>query len=99
MFSEELAYKIDLIARSEIETYGLPTIRHYSLSLEKGKELAKRLNADVNLVSAGIALMDIKLGQAAKEGKQIQHVQYCVDYARKILHLNYSRRSMFEPVR
>lgn len=85
MFSKELAEKIDAIAREEIATYGLPTIRHYTLSMEKGIDLAKRLNADVNLVIAGVALMDIKLGQAAKEGHQPQHVKYCVDFAEKVL--------------
>lgn len=85
MFSKELADKIDAIAREEIATYGLPTQRHYDLSLAKGIELAKKLNADVNLVQAGIALMDIKLGQAAREGHQPEHVKYCVEYAEKLL--------------
>lgn len=85
MFSKELADKINEVALEEIATYGLPTQRHYNLSLEKGIELAKRLKADVDLVRAGIALMDIKLGQAAKEGNQAQHVKYCVEYSDKIL--------------
>lgn len=85
MFSKELADKIDAVAREEIATYGLPTLRHYELSLAKGMELAKKLNADVNLVQAGVALMDIKLGQAAKEGHQPEHVKYCVEYAEKLL--------------
>lgn len=41
MFEQSLANKIDAVARKEIETYGLPTQRHYNLSLEKGVELAK----------------------------------------------------------
>ena len=85
MFSKELADKIDMVAREEISTYGLPTIRHYELSMENGLKLAKRLNANENLVKAGIALMDIKLGQAAKEGHQAQHVKYCVEFAEKLL--------------
>lgn len=85
MFSKELADKINEVALEEIATYGLPTQRHYELSLEKGIELAKRLKADVDLVRAGIALMDIKLGQAAKEGHQPEHVKYCVEYSEKIL--------------
>lgn len=85
MFSRDLADKINELALNEIDTYGLPTKRHYELSMEKGIELAKKLNADVNLVQAGIALMDIKLGQAAKEGHQPEHVKYCVEYAEKIL--------------
>ena len=85
MFSQELADKIDAVAREEISIYGLPTLRHYELSQEKGANLANRLKADVNLVKAGIALMDIKLGQAAKEGHQPQHVTDCVDFSEKLL--------------
>lgn len=85
MFSEELVQKIDAIARNEIVQYGLPTLRHYDLSLEKGVELANKLHADVNLVRAGIALMDIKLGQAAAEKQQAQHVEISVNFAKKIL--------------
>jgi len=85
MFSKELADKIDAVAREEIAAYGLPTLRHYELSQEKGAELAKKLNADVNLVKAGVALMDIKLGQAAKEGHQPQHVKDCVEFSEKLL--------------
>jgi len=85
MFSKELADKIDVIAREEISAYGLPSLRHYELSQEKGADLAKRLNADPYLVKAGLALMDIKLGQAAKEGNQPQHVKYCVEFSEKVL--------------
>ena len=66
MFSKELADKINEVALEEIATYGLPTQRHYELSLEKGIELAKRLKADVDLVRAGIALMDIKIRTSSK---------------------------------
>lgn len=85
MFSKIIADKIDSIACTEIERYGLPTARHYKLSMEKGVEIAQKLNADVQLVRAGIALMDIKLGQAAKEGKQPQHVAICKEYAEGLL--------------
>ena len=38
MFSKELADKINVIAQKEIALYGLPTKRHYELSMEKGIE-------------------------------------------------------------
>lgn len=85
MFDKVLAKKIDEVARNEIIQYGLPTERHYNLSMEKGLDLAKKLNVDEHLVMAGIALMDIKLGQAAKEGHQPDHVKYCVEYSEKLL--------------
>lgn len=93
MFSKEIAEKIETIAREEISRYGLPTIRHFDLSLEKGLELAEKLNADKNLVRAGISLMDIKLGQAAKEGHQPEHVQYCLEFTKELL----ERFSVTEP--
>lgn len=82
---KEIAQKCDYYARKEIEAYGLPTIRHYELSMQAGIKLAELLNADVDLVVAGVALMDIKLGQSAKEGKQPQHVQLSRDYAQELL--------------
>lgn len=85
MFSKDLSEKIDAVARTEISKFGLPTLRHYELSQEKGAELATKMNADVNLVKAGIALMDIKLGQAAKEGHQPEHVKDCVEFSEKLL--------------
>jgi hypothetical protein len=86
MFSKELADKIDAVARQEIAQYGLPTERHYNLSLQKGIELAGKLNADENLVKAGVALMDIKLGYAAKVlNEQPAHVKYCEEFAESLL--------------
>jgi hypothetical protein len=86
MFSKEIAEKIDAVAREEIAQYGLPTERHYNLSMQKGLELASKLHADENLVKAGVALMDIKLGYAAKVlNAQPAHVKYCVEFAESLL--------------
>jgi hypothetical protein len=86
MFSKEFAEKIDAVAREEIAQYGLPTERHYNLSMQKGLELASKLHADENLVKAGVALMDIKLGYAAKVvNDQPGHVKYCVEFAETLL--------------
>ena len=86
MFSKELAEKIDAVAKEEIAQYGLPTERHYDLSMQKGLELARKLQADENLVKAGAALMDIRLGYAAKVANdQPGHVKYCVEFAETLL--------------
>jgi hypothetical protein len=86
MFSKEIAEKIDAAAKAEIAQYGLPTERHYDLSMQKGLELAKKLQADENLVMAGVALMDIRLGYAAKVANdQPGHVKYCVEFAETLL--------------
>ncbi|MDR3293394.1 MAG: hypothetical protein LBT20_04740 [Clostridiales bacterium] len=86
MTNKELADNIEYVAKKEIEEFGLPTKRHYDLSLEYGIELAKRLRVDVDVVRAGVALMDIKLGQSAKEGKQPQHVEICKQFTEELLH-------------
>ena len=85
MTTKELSIKCDEYARKEIERYGLPTIRHYELSMSAGIKLASSLGADVELVKSGISLMDIKLGQCAKEGCQAQHVEASFDYAKELL--------------
>ena len=86
MFCKETAEKIDAIARKEIVQYELPTERHYNLSMQKGLELANRLRADENLVKAGVALMDIKLGYAAKVvNDQPGHVKYCLEFTETLL--------------
>jgi len=86
MFNKEIADKIDAVAKAEIAQYGLPTERHYDLSMQKGLELAKKLQADENLVRAGVALMDIRLGYAAKVANdQPGHVKYCVEFAETLL--------------
>jgi hypothetical protein len=61
-------------ARKEIEQYGLPSMFHFDLSLQKGHWLAEMFGADVNIVNAGIAFMDLKLGEAFKRGVQNQHI-------------------------
>jgi len=86
MFCKIIAEKIDAVAREEIAKYGLPTERHYNLSMQKGLKIARKLNADENLIIAGVALMDIKLGYAAKElNEQAAHVKYCVEFAEALL--------------
>lgn len=76
---------INEIALQEIEKFGGPSLSHYNLSMQKGEEIAKKLNANVEIVKIGIALMDIKLGEAIKNGKQEQHVKLSYDFAKNLL--------------
>ena len=80
--------QINKIALNEIERFGGPSLPHYNLSMIKGEELAKKLKANVDLVKCGVALMDIKLGEAISLGKQAEHVKLSYDYAKKILEEN-----------
>lgn len=83
MISDKLVSDSINYARAEIEKYGLPSMFHLNLSLEKAREIAEKMGADAQLAVVGTALMDIKLGEAFKTGKQPQHVQMGVDASRE----------------
>jgi len=85
MISEKLASGSVEYAYSEIEKYGLPTKLHFDLSLKKGREIAEKLDADTALVQVGVALMDIKLGEAFSTGRLAEHVRMGVEAARDFL--------------
>jgi hypothetical protein len=72
-------------ALSEIEKFGLPDRTHFDISEKKALELAERLGADKSVVRAGVALMDLKLGQAFKEGRLKEHISMGVEAAREFL--------------
>lgn len=55
------------------------------MSEKKALELAKALEADENIVHIGVCLMDLKLGQAIKEGKVKEHVKMSVDASKEFL--------------
>lgn len=70
------------LALSEIEAFGTPHLIHFEISEKKAIELAGILNADQIIVQTGIHLMDLKLGQAMKDGDVPSHVRMSVDAAR-----------------
>jgi hypothetical protein len=72
------------LAISEAEKYGLPSPFHVNLSYEVGQRLAKELNADAKIVAVGTYLMDCMLGQAFKEGRQVEHVAMSAEKAKKM---------------
>lgn len=82
---QEVATKAEKYARDEVEKFGLPATTHLDISLEKGIELAEKLNADVNIVKIGVCLMDIKLGQAFHEKIVPQHVKMSSDASKEFL--------------
>lgn len=85
MITERLETDSITYARSEIEKYGLPTTIHFELSIDKAGEIAEKLGADTRLARIGAALMDIKLGQAFKEGRLSEHVKMGVEATRAFL--------------
>jgi len=81
----EVVLAADAVARKEIEQYGLPSLFHYELSMEKAEMLAKKANANVELVKIGLALMDVKIGQAFAEKRLAEHVAMSSDFAKTFL--------------
>lgn len=72
-------------ALEEIQEYGTPYITHLEISRNKALELAKLYSADPFIVEVGAYLMDVKLGQALKEGRIEDHVRMSADATKKFL--------------
>lgn len=85
MITQELVEKAKEFAYSEIEKFGLPTRLHFDISLAKGIEISKALNADERLVTIGVCLMDIKLGEAFAQKKLAEHVKMGVEASNTFL--------------
>lgn len=77
--------KIKEFAYSEQERTGMPLKQHIDLSCEKAKELTDKLNADVDIVTAGTLLMDCVIGTAIQEGRITEHVQMCLNKTNEFL--------------
>ncbi|HIH11180.1 TPA: hypothetical protein HA241_03255 [Candidatus Woesearchaeota archaeon] len=73
------------LALAEINKFGLPDPIHFEISAQKAIELATKLGADNLIVSVGIVLIDLKLGQASQQSNVPQHVAMSVDAAREFL--------------
>ena len=82
---KDLVKNADKYAREEIESYNVPAPYHYDIAMEKAIELAEKLNADVDIVKIGAALMDCELGKANKNGTPEKHIEMSVDKTREIL--------------
>jgi len=72
-------------AISEIEKFGAPNLIHFEIAEKKAIQLAEKLNANKEIVQVGVYLMDVKLGQALKEGKLSQHVEMSSKASKKFL--------------
>jgi hypothetical protein len=81
----DLTRLADAAARKEIELTGLPTFVHYELSYAKAAELADRLGARKDLVLIGIALIDLKLGEAFHKKRLADHVQMSAAASEELL--------------
>ncbi len=85
MITPQLISQITDLAKGEITKYNAPSPTHFEMSLKKGKEFAKKLKARQDLVTLGICLMDVKLGEAMHAGKITEHVAMSLAYTKEIL--------------
>ncbi len=85
MSMTEVAISADFYAKQEIEQYKLPAHLHYDLSYRKAIEIAQEVKANIDLVRIGVALMDIKLGEAFQRGELGKHVEMSVDASVRFL--------------
>jgi hypothetical protein len=72
-------------ALSEIKKYGAPSLLNFQTSNQKGLWIAKKMKADQNIVQLGTRLMDVKLGEALREGKLAEHVERSSAWARQFM--------------
>lgn len=82
---DKLIRKLRKFAYSEVERTGMPIKMHIELATVKGIDLAKKLNANIEIIEAGTLMMDCVLGNAIKEGKIKDHVDMCYQKTKEIL--------------
>lgn len=82
---DKLLLKLKEFAYSEVERTGMPIKMHVDLATAKGIELAKKFNADLEIVEAGTLMMDCILGDAIQEGRVKDHVEMCYAKTKEIL--------------
>ena len=74
------------LAKEMSEKYGkTPPFDHTELIVRKGQELAKKLNADIKLVTVSCYLIDVGLSKAYQEGKVKEHVKMSSGIAKDFL--------------
>ena len=68
------------------EKYGkMPPFDQTDLMAKKGQEIAKKLNADIKIVTVSCYLIDIGLGKAYQEGKIKEHIKISSEFAKEFL--------------
>lgn len=73
------------LALLEIEKFNMPFPIHFDIAECKAVELIKSESVDQTIVMVGLYLMDLKLGQAFKDGRLKDHVKMSSDAAKEFL--------------
>ena len=76
--SKELMY-------ANAREYGSPPVFLIGVANDKGQELAKKLDANEEIVRAGTLLMDIMLGPAMDDNKASEHVEMSAKKALELI--------------
>lgn len=72
-------------ALEEVKKFRMPGKIHFEIAEKKAKELVEKLNTDKTITLVGYYLMDLKLGEAASQGKIKEHVKISVKAAKLFL--------------
>ena len=73
------------LAYGEVERTGMPVKMHVDLATKVGKNIAKKLGANVDIVETGTLLMDCYIGQALRENRRSDHVKMSLEKASEII--------------
>jgi len=85
MITKQLIRKVEDFVYAEVDKYKAPSRFHIDLANEKGQWLAKKLNANRDVVYLGTLLMDCMLGKAYSHGKLPEHVRMSVKKVEELL--------------
>jgi len=85
MISKKLIKQAKELSYSDAKKFGAPSLFHIDLSIEKGQELASKLNAKKEIVLLGTILMDCALGTAMNMGKLKKHIEMSAKKAKELL--------------
>ena len=82
MESEQVMQKIRQVGLDEVKKGNAPPEIYTSLAIEKGIQLAKEMNADVQVVESALWLGDSQLGLCMKQNRAQEHVKVSAEFAR-----------------
>ncbi|MCL2354974.1 MAG: hypothetical protein FWC68_03760 [Oscillospiraceae bacterium] len=81
----DLTINADAFAKEEIKQHNSEIETLYNIAMNKGIELAKHYNANIDVVKIGLSLMDCKLPKAQVDGTPEKHVEMSVDATKELL--------------
>ncbi len=81
MESEQVMQKVRQIGLGEIKKGNAPPEIYTWLAIEKGVQLAKEMNADVQVVEAALWLGDSQLALCMKQNRPQDHVKVSAEFA------------------